>query len=137
MVALNFASAIMIHSPEVPFFRDDALAWLEAPYTVSVLTVPAPACRHGLDPSDSRVHATIRTRARKMLLLAAARGHRTLVLGAWGCGAFRNDPEIVSSAFSDALTDERLRGAFDRIVFAVWDPSGKNRAAFDRLFGAA
>jgi uncharacterized protein (TIGR02452 family) len=127
----------MIHSPDDPFFRDDGLGWLEAPYAVSILTVPAPACRGGLDPSDPRVHETIGRRARNILLLAAARGHRTIVLGAWGCGAFRNDPENVSSAFSAALDDERLRGVFERVLFAVYDPGGRNLAAFRRRFAAA
>jgi len=31
--------------------------------------------------------------------LAAAHGYTRLVLGAWGCGVFRNDPEVVAAAF--------------------------------------
>lgn len=125
----------MIYSPSVPFFRDDELRWMEAPVAVSIVTAPAPACRQGLDPGDPRVHAALRARARFIVALATARGHRTVVLGAWGCGAFRNDPEIVSSAFADAL--DGTGGVLERVVFAVWDPGGRNRAAFERRFGPA
>jgi uncharacterized protein (TIGR02452 family) len=56
------------------------------------------------------------------VLLAAARfGHRTLVLGAWGCGVFRNDPPEVADAFALGLADPALVGAFDRVVFAIWE----------------
>ncbi|HVT71393.1 MAG TPA: TIGR02452 family protein [Trebonia sp.] len=51
--------------------------------------------------------------------MAAAHGHRTLVLGAWGCGVFRNDPAVVATAFAGHL--DRTRGRFDRVVFAVYD----------------
>ena len=69
-----------------------------------------------------------------MLAVAAAHRHRRLVLGAWGCGVFRNDPAHVAQAFADALA--RFAGSFDRVVFAVRDPGGRNIAAFQRQFGS-
>jgi uncharacterized protein (TIGR02452 family) len=55
------------------------------------------------------------------------------VLGAWGCGAFRNDPSDVAAAFEAAL--RRSGAAFDRIVFAIFEKGtgGPNRTAFARL----
>ena len=47
-----------------------------------------------------------------------AHGHRALVLGAWGCGVFGNDPATVADAFAQAL---RRVARFDRVVFAVLD----------------
>lgn len=71
-----------------------------------------------------------------MLAVAAMHGHRRLVLGAWGCGVFRNDPATVAEAFALALAD--AVGWFDRITFAVLDRAGGPvRAAFDTRFGAA
>jgi len=69
-----------------------------------------------------------------VLAVAARHGLRELVLGAWGCGVFRNDPAEVAAAFDDALA---LYGAaFGRVVFAVWDrtASSANRAAFADRF---
>jgi uncharacterized protein (TIGR02452 family) len=125
-----------IWSPQVPFFRDDTLALVERPYLVSVLTMPAPnAAELNKRPeAGAELEATLHTRALKVLQIAAHRQHRTLILGAWGCGAFRNDPEVASAAFAAAL--ERTAGSFDRVVFAIFErkKDGPNRAAFQRRF---
>ena len=129
----------LVYSPDVPFFRDDALALLEQPFLLSILTSPAPnaGAAHAQDPAvGPALHAALERRARQLLAVAAAEGHRTLVLGAWGCGAFRNDPDAVAPVFARLLAEEPLRGAFGRVVFAVYDSGGRNRAAFSRTFAA-
>ncbi|MFI7662232.1 TIGR02452 family protein [Micromonospora parva] len=64
-------------------------------------------------------------------LVAAAHGHRTIVLGAWGCGVFRNDPATVAGAFADAL---QMIDRFDHVVFAIHD--GLPGAPVYRTFAA-
>jgi uncharacterized protein (TIGR02452 family) len=56
------------------------------------------------------------------------------VLGAWGCGVFRNAPADVAGAFARGLA--ALTGAFERVVFAIHDPAGEgpNLTAFRRQF---
>ncbi len=72
-------------------------------------------------------------RAERILAVASAHGHRTLVLGAWGCGVFRNDPAVVAAVFADALG--RAEGRFDHVVFAVLDRHrGATHTAFSRAF---
>ncbi|WP_404656163.1 TIGR02452 family protein [Kitasatospora sp. GAS204A] len=68
--------------------------------------------------------------------VAALYGVRELVLGAWGCGVFRNDPDVVAEAFEQALSCHGA--AFGKVVFAIWDrsPESVNRAAFRARFGA-
>lgn len=57
-----------------------------------------------------------------MLETAAECGYRRIVLGAWGCGVFRNDPAAVAGAFHALLTgDGRFAGHFEHVVFAVLD----------------
>src|SRR5262249_31356994 len=84
----------IIYSPDVPFFRDARLELLEAPFLLSIITAPAPnageASRHGRGEAD-KVRRTLEARAGKVLAVAAAHGHTCLVLGAWGCGVFRNE----------------------------------------------
>lgn len=63
--------------------------------------------------------------------------YRRLVLGAWGCGVFRNDPAQVAGAFRTLLgPGGRFAGAFERVAFGILDrtPGATVRAAFERAF---
>jgi uncharacterized protein (TIGR02452 family) len=129
----------MIWSPEVPFFRVHARELLDQPFLASVITAPAPNAGALNRPWPEELAGityedALRKRAGKVLALAEERGHRTLLLGAWGCGVFRNDPELVADAFGVWLEGPRFAGSFDRVVFAVWDRKGINTDAFARRF---
>jgi hypothetical protein len=69
-------------------------------------------------------------------VLALALAHGMLVLGAWGCFVFRNDPAAVARAFHAHLLGPAaaFRGRFQRAVFAVPAAPGRedNRRAFAR-----
>lgn len=68
-----------------------------------------------------------------MLRVAAANGHQRLVPGAWGCGVFGNDPEVVAQAFMTALRHNRF---FTEVVFAVLDRQPAPAfTAFAEVFG--
>jgi uncharacterized protein (TIGR02452 family) len=102
-------------------FRDDRGRLLDEPYQVGMLTAAAPnlgAILRNEPGSAARVPAVLRRRAARVLEVAAAYGHRRLVLGAWGCGVFGNDPALVAEAFADGL---RSVDAFGHVVFAVLD----------------
>ncbi|MFI5956331.1 TIGR02452 family protein [Cryptosporangium sp. NPDC051539] len=108
----------VIYSPGVPVFRDDDGTLLAEPYPVSFLTSAAPN-RTAIAPEHQpEIPAVIARRAGRVLAIAAAHGHRRLVLGAWGCGVFGNDPATVAEIFATAL---REGPAFDEVVFAVLD----------------
>lgn len=80
--------------------------------------------------------ATFVRRWGNVLTVAAAEGNRRLVLGASGCGAFGNDPELVARAFLEAWP--RFATSFDEVTFAIptWrGRSARNHAAFQRLLG--
>jgi uncharacterized protein (TIGR02452 family) len=128
----------VIYSPGVPVFRDDDGTLLEEPYLVSFLTAAAPnlgAIMVNQPASATRIWSVLDARARRVLEVAAANGHRTLVLGAWGCGVFRNDPASVAAIFAGNLG--RVPGWFDRVVFAVLDrqPGTPTYNAFARELG--
>ena len=131
----------IIYSPQVPFFRDDRLDLIEAPFACSVITAPAPnagqAFRHR-EPMEA-VSRTLHARAGMVLAVAAEEGERCLVLGAWGCGVFKNDPGEVARAFAEWLASPRFAGAFDHVTFAI--PAGRpphaNLRAFQARFGQA
>jgi uncharacterized protein (TIGR02452 family) len=127
----------VIWSPDVPVHRGDDGRLLAEPYPVSFLTSPAPnageALRRDPDARD-RIRRALYERAGRVLDVAAHHGARRLVLGAWGCGVFRNDPREVAEAFHARLAVSPA--IFDHVVFAVWDrsPESVNRAAFAERF---
>ena len=113
----------VIYSPDVPVFRRDD-GRLDHPYRLSFLTAAAPnrgAILRNQPHLLDTVCATLHARAERILRVAAAHRHRTLVLGAWGCGVFANIAADVVSAFRTALA--RVP-AFERVVFAVLDRTG-------------
>ncbi len=132
----------VIWSPSVPVHRGERGELSAEPFPASFLTSPAPNAGALLrrDPdAGPRIRAALLRRSGRVLGVAAQQGARQLVLGAWGCGVFRNDPHDVASAFRSWLAPGGpYHGVFDRVVFAVWDrndPSA-NRSAFAATFAA-
>jgi uncharacterized protein (TIGR02452 family) len=129
---------IAIYSPLVPFFRDDSGHLLDKPAFASVITAPAPnagAIAQNEPSNLPRVEPALRRRAELVLAIAAKERVHRLILGAWGCGVFRNDPNVVATVFADLLAGS-FRGVFEEVVFAVFDRSLDQRthAAFEAVF---
>lgn len=59
----------------------------------------------------------------------------SVVLGAFGCGAFANPPEHIARIYSDVLKGN-FKGVFSRVSFAVLPEGGRNHAAFTEVFSA-
>ncbi|MER7053947.1 TIGR02452 family protein [Streptomyces sp. NPDC000351] len=130
----------VIHSPGVPVFRDDRGRLLDEPYTAGFLTSAAPNAGVVLRTAPERaaeLPVALAARAERVLETAAAHGYRRLVLGAWGCGVFRNDPAQVAGAFRTLLgPGGRFAATFERVTFGILDrtPGGTVRDAFARAF---
>ncbi|WP_326758208.1 TIGR02452 family protein [Streptomyces phaeochromogenes] len=130
----------VIHSPAVPVFRDDQGQLLDEPYTAGFLTAAAPNAGVVLRTAPERapeLPGALAARAERVLETAAAHGYRRLVLGAWGCGVFQNDPAQVAGAFRALLTDGgRFAGSFEHVVFGVLDRTkgAVVLSAFERAF---
>lgn len=129
----------IIYSPKVPWFKTSSSQLLEDFFLASVITAPAPNAgqflRRNRD-AHSEVEEALRRRAGYVLTVARENGHRSLLLGAWGCGVFRNDPYHVASAFFYWLVSPKFKGCFDRVVFAIYDPTQEKNTlkAFQHLF---
>ncbi|MCU0433276.1 MAG: TIGR02452 family protein [Bacteroidia bacterium] len=133
-------SDTMIYSPEVPVFRTDEGTLLHEPYLLSVLTSPAAnkgAILQNNAPGIEKIEEVMDIRTAKVLAFAAEKNYRVLVLGAWGCGVFGNDPLLIASLFKKHICDNpALANAFEEIVFAVYDTSKTQevRTAFENVF---
>lgn len=133
----------VIHSPAVPVFRDDRGTLLPEPYTAGFLTSPAPNAGVVLRTAPERapeLPRALAVRAERVLETAVAHGYRRLVLGAWGCGVFRNDPAQVAQAFRALLgPGGRFAEAFEHVVFGVLDRTRDSAVlgAFQETFSSS
>ena len=126
----------MIYSPSVAVFRAPSGELLAKPYVVSVVSLPAPN-RRGLAclTSKARLSETMMRRLVNVLCLARQKGHRHLVLGAWGCGAFGHRAENVAGYFRHVLIEEGRHVWFDDVCFAIYgSTNSRNYRAFQTAF---
>lgn len=139
-----------IWSPHVRVFRsseESGYALLDEPFEVSVISVaavknPPTVLEDGeerLTPADAE--RTLR-KIRAILRIGSHSGATTLVLGALGCGAYRNPPRHVARLFHEVLGEPEFDGVFEDLVFAVYDRTvdleakdGGNRRSFEEVFG--
>ncbi len=107
----------LIYTPGVVVFKEDTnkqyLLEEKDWFKVDVITSAAPQRHRGQDIDIEVYHSRIA----KILSIAKANNVETLILGAWGCGAFHNDPYIVAQAFKDMLKKYH----FNKVVFAIID----------------
>jgi hypothetical protein len=87
------------------------------PFTAYIITVPAV-----VDPETNGKMDLVGKKAKIILDIAADNLHEILILGAWGCGVFQNDPKYVATVFKNLL-DDYFKGVFREVIFAI--PMGK------------
>jgi len=118
----------MIYSPDVPVFRDDRTTkFLDEPYEVDIITAAAPNACKGKSPDHDKI---FKNRIERVFSLAYSKDAEVLVLGAWGCGVFKNKYTNVAKMFAETL--QLYHGAFLHITFAL--PDARSRAEFSRVF---
>lgn len=132
-------SDYMIYSPGVVFWMNDEGEFLESPVLVDVITSPAPnkgaMLQNGRKKEIAELEIVFKSRMDKVFALAKSKGVERLVLGAWGCGVFKNDYEHVAAYFAQ-LVAEKYGRSFKEIFFAIYDRS-KTKASleiFQRVF---
>lgn len=127
-----------IYTPDIVVIKSDTVLpenvdqsrW----YKTDVLTCAAPNLSLSF-LSKNKLSEIHKKRGKHILSIAAANGIDILVLGAFGCGAFRNNPEVVADAYKEILPD--FMGYFKEIRFAVYCSSGhsKNYNTFCEIIG--
>jgi uncharacterized protein (TIGR02452 family) len=121
----------LVYSPDVPIIRDDQYDFLDDWFPVSFISAAAPDLRWRDEGPE--VHAALDSRIRKVVQCAAQQGAQALVLGAFGCGAFCNDPTDVAGIFKQVLVDEQLATHFEKVVFAIYGTTD-NFDTFKQVF---
>lgn len=114
-----FYSDLFIYSPDVPFFRDENYDLLEDPFCASIITYAAPNNCNSDIPKHI-LYNIFEKRIRNILSYAYFMGYKHLVLGAWGCGVFNNDPNMVAKIFAKLIKEE-FNNVFINIKFSILD----------------
>lgn len=118
----------VIYSRNVPFTF--AEGHLGDPCLIDVISVAAPNCnRVPITAMDSYEEA-LRKRIEAIVILPYLNGCDTLILGAWGCGVFKNDPKTVATIFKETLI--KYGAAYSNIVFPL--PNDNVRKVFEEVF---
>lgn len=138
-----------IYTPNVTVFKSDTAMPSLFPesewYSVDVITCAAPNLRpnpnNAMNPgngkpikiTDAELLELHKERGRRILDVAVENGVKVLVLGAFGCGAFRNNPVIVARAYKEIISE--YPECFDNITFAVYCPPNdrENYNTFSRM----
>lgn len=136
-----------IYTPDVVVFKTDEVNPFLLPpqrwWKVNVITCAAPNLRPDRDTgkvvkvSDKALLELHIKRARRILDIAAAKGNEVVILGAFGCGAFLNPPEVVATAMKQVV--EEYRNYFETIEFAVYcsPRDDTNFRVFKKVFADA
>ena len=129
----------VIYSPGVTVFKtDDEIPQLmKSWFQVDVITCAAPY----YDPekrkpvSMEKLEKVFTGRIRNILEVAASNHVDILVLGAFGCGAFNNPPEMVAEVFRHLLIDKGYGRFFRKVRFAIKksDKANRNLEAFQTI----
>ena len=131
-----YASNKIIYSPAVPVFKNENGELLDDPYLVDIITSAAVNCSlipYTPDVADS-IRSVMYSRIREIIAVAALNGNDTLVLGAFGCGVFKNSVSQVGELFGLVLRKEGYARYFKHIVFAIYDSSVDTISRFKKSF---
>jgi uncharacterized protein (TIGR02452 family) len=122
----------------VVFFRNGDFELLKVPVTASVLTLPAVNMGQVMLKGEDveKAKAVMKSRMRLCLAVFAREKNQCLILGAYGCGVFRNNPAEIARWWKELLEDENYGRFFNKIIFAVLDNSKTQDtiSAFKNIF---
>lgn len=110
----------IIYSENVTNFRNSDGNLRDDPYILDIITCPAVNRTYTKNLSSEFIGNIMRERAYYLLWVAYNHKVTHLILGAWGCGVFKNDPWDVSKMFKSLLSNE-FDGIFEEVVFPVPD----------------
>lgn len=128
-----------IYTKDIQVFRSvGQYNLLHEPFFCSCISFPGIKLE---DPAnignEEKFMINLKGKIRGILRIAVLKKHGKLVLGALGCGAYKNPPDLVAKAFKEVLEEKEFEGRFEEICFAILpDRKGgdKNKKEFLKIF---
>ncbi|GHU66469.1 TIGR02452 family protein [Spirochaetia bacterium] len=125
-----------IYSGSITVFRaseNNGYALLKKPYQVSFVSVPAinrPELEtiNGIYYLAKPLVESAKEKIRTILRIAGKYNHDSLILSAFGCGAFANPPNHVALLFKEVFLEDEFINRFKIIVFAIIDDHNSHHA---------
>lgn len=135
--------SVLIYTPDIKIIKDEGkYDYTSLPeneiISADVITCAAPNLRR-ISMSDTDLYKAHIVRAQN-IIQEASRNCDILITGAFGCGAYRNDPKIVAKTWHELLNGQ-FKGSLKTVVFAIpydesWDELKKmNMTVFAKEFG--
>ncbi|MDR0525778.1 MAG: TIGR02452 family protein [Spirochaetaceae bacterium] len=118
-----------VYSGGITVFRaseNNGYALLKKPFQVSFVSVPAlrrPELenRGGKYFITKRLVESAKEKIRTILRIAGKYAHDSIVLGAFGCGAYANPPHHIASLFKEVFAEQEFKDYFRTLVFSIID----------------
>lgn len=132
----------IIYTPNVVVLKTDTpnpqILDKEKRYMVDVISSAAPRLKikdnNGnvsiIKVNENEMLKIFKDRIRKIIKIAIVNNNNNIILGAFGCGAYMNNPTLVARAFKEVLINENLYTYFDNIIFAILITKEKDKDNF-------
>ena len=126
-----------IYTPNVSVFRHpeaNEYAWMDSPVQLACIALPAlvkpQLCEVSgrgtwLSPAN---YDLSKEKIATFMKLTLSNNHDSVVLSAWGCGAYRNPPRCIATAMKEVLESQSFEGRLREVVFAIFDDHNANKA---------
>lgn len=119
----DMGSDRIIYSPNITVFKsdDEIPEMLTDWFKVDVISCAAPYydSQKKKPVSKEKLEEVFMNRIRNILEVSIANEVDYLILGAFGCGAFNNPPQLVAKVFRKLLVDQRYAAYFEKVIFAI------------------
>lgn len=131
-----FFSDRLIYTKDITVFKDDRDVPQIMPksewFNVDVITCAALYIAKRKYTNKTALKELFKGRIKNIFEAAIDNDVEVIILGAFGCGAFKNPPEVVAKAFHETIEENNYSSCFKKIVFAI--PKGNNFYHFDDEF---
>lgn len=131
-------SSNIIVSRDVKFIKSEQFELLKEPFNCDVVITSAAVNFGNLnrwtekskaEETKAYAESVMEERIRGIIKAFILEGCDVIILGAYGCGVFKNNPYSVARQFRKVLFEEGLGRHFDRIVFAIPKSNKDNNLA--------